>query len=57
MLVPVLRVLALAATVQAAVTPQDAVQDLQRGAIAALKKVKTNGTECSVPNAAVRKDW
>jgi hypothetical protein len=59
MLMPVVQLLALAATIQSAVAkPQDAVKDLQQQAIAALKKVKVNGTEgCSVKNAAVRKDW
>lgn len=59
MLVHVIQVLALAATIQAAVTkPRDAVKNLQKQAIAELRKVKTNGTEvCSLSNAAVRKDW
>lgn len=59
MLVPILHVLALAATVQAAVTkPQDPVKDLQKKAIAELKKAQVSGTEpCSVASAAVRKDW
>lgn len=59
MLLPLVQVLTLAATIQTAIAkPQDAVKDLQKQAIAALKTVKTNSTQaCSVSNAAVRKDW
>ncbi|KAF9699242.1 hypothetical protein EKO04_002830 [Ascochyta lentis] len=59
MFVSIIQVLALAATVQSAVAkPQDAVQDLQHQAIAALKKIDVDSTqECSVSKAAVRKDW
>lgn len=59
MFVPIFQLLALAAAVQSTVAkPQDAVKDLQKQAVAALKKLEVNSTqECSVANAAVRKDW
>ncbi|KAJ4985270.1 FAD-binding domain-containing protein [Stagonosporopsis vannaccii] len=59
MLFPILQILTFTATIQAAVTqPRDAVKNLQKRAIAELKKVQANGTEaCSVTSAAVRKDW
>ncbi|KAF1365762.1 Di-copper centre-containing protein [Lizonia empirigonia] len=59
MFVPIFQLLALAAAVQSTVAkPQDAVKDLQTQAVAALEKLEVNSTqECSVVNAAVRKDW
>ncbi|KAJ8116538.1 hypothetical protein OPT61_g2067 [Boeremia exigua] len=63
MLLPLVQILALVATVQAAPKPPvNAVMDLQNRAIAELKKGKGPGQGpgsqgCSVSNAAVRKDW
>ena len=59
MLVPIIQILALVTTAQSAVAkPRDAVKDLQHQAIAALKKLEVNVTQqCSISNAAVRKDW
>lgn len=59
MFVNILQVFALVATVQGAVAkPRNVVDDLQRQAIAALNRVKTDVNKtCTVSKAAVRKDW
>jgi len=59
MLVSILHLLALVTAIQSAVAkPRDAVKDLQKQAIVALRKLELNGTQaCSTSNAVVRKDW
>jgi hypothetical protein len=59
MFVTLVQVLALLATVQGAVAkPRNAIDNLQRQAMTALKGVTTDGFQkCTLSSAAVRKDW
>jgi hypothetical protein len=59
MFVTLVQVLALLAAVQGAVVkPRNAIDNLQRQAMTALKGVTTHGSQkCTLSSAAVRKDW
>jgi hypothetical protein len=59
MFVTLVQVLALLAAVQGAVVkPRNAIDNLQRQAMTALKGVTTDGSQkCTLSSAAVRKDW